>query len=427
MKHVITTTVLLMSTAMASAQFRISENGNVGIQTFNPQSVLTVNDVGDAKTTVAFRSTLDKCLSLDGGRTGMSVTNSGTGILIQQNYNTNSSCRGISISPLTGKSMADTYGILGYSGVSGADNYGLVGCYFNMTTGLGKNGAGVYGSSTIQTGFEYPGIYAGYFKGNARVTGNLYAKVLSPALASTSASTNNAVETYNTGNQDDVLELLSQLDILKQENVHLKVQSTSTDETNSQSNLLLFDPKDTLTLANLDKMVEMSKDVMVKPCVSTYSVAADQLKEIFPELVEVDEEGNYSIDYAGMVPLLLQSIKELKARFENGMISTRTISKRSMQTTGLEDLVSETAVLEQNNPNPFKDKTVIRFNLPEKVLTAYLYLYDMTGKQIEKIRINERGLGSVTIQGASLSAGMYLYSLIADGEEVATKRMILTK
>lgn len=50
-----------------------------------------------------------------------------------------------------------------------------------------------------------------------------------------------------------------------------------------------------------------------------------------------------------------------------------------------------------------------------------------TGKQIEKIRINERGLGSVTIQGSGLSAGMYLYSLIADGEEVATKRMILTK
>ena len=34
---------------------------------------------------------------------------------------------------------------------------------------------------------------------------------------------------------------------------------------------------------------------------------------------------------------------------------------------------------------------------------------------------------SVTIQGSSLQRGMYLYSLIADGQEVDTKRMILTK
>jgi hypothetical protein len=32
-----------------------------------------------------------------------------------------------------------------------------------------------------------------------------------------------------------------------------------------------------------------------------------------------------------------------------------------------------------------------------------------------------------TIQGSEFQAGMYLYSLIADGKEVDTKRMILTK
>jgi hypothetical protein len=34
---------------------------------------------------------------------------------------------------------------------------------------------------------------------------------------------------------------------------------------------------------------------------------------------------------------------------------------------------------------------------------------------------------SVTIEGHTLKAGMYLYTLIADGKEVDTKRMILTK
>ncbi len=34
---------------------------------------------------------------------------------------------------------------------------------------------------------------------------------------------------------------------------------------------------------------------------------------------------------------------------------------------------------------------------------------------------------TLTIDGYTLDAGMYLYSLIADGKEVDTKKMILTK
>ena len=51
----------------------------------------------------------------------------------------------------------------------------------------------------------------------------------------------------------------------------------------------------------------------------------------------------------------------------------------------------------------------------------------MSGGQIKSISIPERGKGTVTIQGSELSAGMYLYALIADGKVIDTKRMILTK
>ena len=35
--------------------------------------------------------------------------------------------------------------------------------------------------------------------------------------------------------------------------------------------------------------------------------------------------------------------------------------------------------------------------------------------------------GKLTLNGSELEAGMYLYSLIVNGEEVSTKRMILTR
>ncbi|OUN69982.1 hypothetical protein B5G10_10830 [Barnesiella sp. An55] len=51
----------------------------------------------------------------------------------------------------------------------------------------------------------------------------------------------------------------------------------------------------------------------------------------------------------------------------------------------------------------------------------------MQGAQIRRIEIAERGENQVTLQGSELSAGMYIYSLIADGKEIDSKRMILTK
>ena len=56
-----------------------------------------------------------------------------------------------------------------------------------------------------------------------------------------------------------------------------------------------------------------------------------------------------------------------------------------------------------------------------------MYIYDMQGSQIKNISDLVKGEGAVTIEGHELSAGMYIYTLIADGKEIDTKRMILTK
>ena len=65
--------------------------------------------------------------------------------------------------------------------------------------------------------------------------------------------------------------------------------------------------------------------------------------------------------------------------------------------------------------------------MAEDVAKADLYIYTMNGEQLAEYAVTERGETSVTIDGGSLNAGMYLYALIADGKVVDTKRMILTK
>jgi len=62
-----------------------------------------------------------------------------------------------------------------------------------------------------------------------------------------------------------------------------------------------------------------------------------------------------------------------------------------------------------------------------RVVSAQLYLCNMMGALLKTIPLNQRGAGNVNINGNELNAGMYLYTLIADGKEVDTKKMILTK
>lgn len=46
--------------------------------------------------------------------------------------------------------------------------------------------------------------------------------------------------------------------------------------------------------------------------------------------------------------------------------------------------------------------------------------------QLKSIELHQRGEGSITINGGEFNAGMYLYTLITEGQVLDTKRMILT-
>jgi len=45
---------------------------------------------------------------------------------------------------------------------------------------------------------------------------------------------------------------------------------------------------------------------------------------------------------------------------------------------------------------------------------------------LQTFPINATGDGTVSIDGSSLAAGMYVYTLVVDGKIVDSKRMILT-
>jgi len=165
---------------------------------------------------------------------------------------------------------------------------------------------------------------------------------------------------------------------------------------------------------------------------SEYGYLAQELKEVFPDLVSQDSEGYYGVNYIGLIPIIVEAMKEQQLQIEALQAEVlKSVVLRSAadetESPKMIDPVIAQCKLYQNAPNPFSQNTQIKFYIAEGVKKALLCIYDLQGSQIKQIVITERGEGSQTISGSELPAGMYLYALIADGKEVDVKRMVLTK
>ena len=165
-----------------------------------------------------------------------------------------------------------------------------------------------------------------------------------------------------------------------------------------------------------------------------YGFIAQEVEQVMPELVERDADGMLSVDYIAVIPILVNAVNELSARneqLENELrqLSAPEVNYAPSQNSGVDQLLTDRSaeVLGQNDPNPFSSDTRISYNLPEGTTTAMICIYDLQGKQVQQLPVTDMGAGSVTLHGGNLQAGMYIYSLIANGRELASKKMILTK
>ena len=158
-----------------------------------------------------------------------------------------------------------------------------------------------------------------------------------------------------------------------------------------------------------------------------YGFLAQEVQEIFPELVYEDDEGILGIDYVSFIPLLIDELKEQNRTIESLKVEIETL-KLTSNVSNISDLKrSSLGSLYQNYPNPFNESTTIKLKLSENVNTAKLCLYDLRGNQIKYYTVEQRNDVDIVITGSELQPGMYLYSLIADGKLIDTKTLILTE
>lgn len=375
----------------ANAQLKVNQNGHVSIGNTNPTSntKLIVKDSIGASLAGGISSTI----------TGV---NNSHNVAIKGYVDSNSSY-----------SAGSNFGVVGSLKVNPnhGRNYGVCGVIdFNSSADL-YGGAGVYAADYGYV-YSFPpnlqGAYAAYFNGTTNLQGRTMAQeIYTPADNNLSED----VESVATRDGEGMLDNLLKMNVR---------------EFNMKSSQPIEEPK---SLDDMTDEVRQSYEYYKKDQEKILSrrhfgLSAQELKEIYPNLVLEAQDGYLYVNYTELVPVLIRAIQELKGELDD--VKGYDGARRAPATTSVNTTSTSSNVLYQNTPNPFKEQTTIRFSLADDAQNASICIFDMTGKMLKTLPVS-LGETSVSIAGWELGEGMFLYTLIVNGKEIDTKRMIITR
>lgn len=326
------------------------------------------------------------------------------GSTVSQNYN--AGIIGHSVGNVYPRATCGVYGVTS-NAITGM-NYGVAGCIKDCS-----DGTGVIGAPQDIMGYVITGKYAGYFMGNVKITGTVNGVSISPS---------------DLRLKDNIVSFTSQKKSTLDQVLNMNVV-----EYNYKPLIPSLKAPDSVSVDSVMKYAGW--DTKRKHI----GLIAQELRELYPDLVVEGEDGYLSINYIELVPVLIRSIQELKQELDevkSGKKDNETakarVSNNGFDEDETEDLSDATAIpastasLAQNTPNPFTERTTIRFTLPEDTKNACICIFDMSGKMLKQVPV-DASMQSITIEGYEFQAGMYIYSLLIDGKEVKTRRMILSK
>ncbi|MBQ6186666.1 MAG: tail fiber domain-containing protein [Prevotella sp.] len=298
-----------------------------------------------------------------------------------------------------------TIGVYGKAG-GGENKYNMGVVGFLGGTGYG---AAIVGTMSYNSNGVY-GRYAGAFNGPVYVSGSLTA---TSYITGSDRNLKENIAPLTSDGDEPAIEKVMDMNVVK---YNYKKREIEVDE-----NVLSSMSEDELAALELERERAEQDAKQLH-----FGLIAQELQTIYPNLVIEGQDGNLAINYVELVPVLIQSIQELKQEISE-MKGEGQITK-APTATAIESATAEakSSMLYQNTPNPFNGQTTIRFQIADGAHSAYICIFDMQGKQLQRHDLSTSD-DSLTIDGTQLGAGMYLYSLIVDGREIDTKRMILSK
>jgi hypothetical protein len=188
-----------------------------------------------------------------------------------------------------------------------------------------------------------------------------------------------------------------------------------------------------------------------------YGFIAQQVQTILPELLStavklatkdslgaiVTPSVTYkTLNYNAFIALLMKGMQEQQRTIDsirnvlsgtaslrginptNGNTSPEQTNSTTLNKQNVTLSNADMLVLDQNQPNPFSESTVIKYNVPEKYGYAQLIFTTIEGRILKTMDVAKKGLGEITVYAGDLSSGIYNYTLVVDGKTIDTKKMM---
>lgn len=247
-------------------------------------------------------------------------------------------------------------------------------------------------SVTVTGGGKVPGVFAGYFNGNTFTAGTAY-------LASDRNLKQNFEEIIN------VSDLLAKLEVKKY-------------------------------TFNRSEYPEMHL-----PAGSHYGVIAQNVEEVFPDLVlnmstiapknvkNLQERETYNIkavNYNEFIPLLIAAHKEQQVEIEQLKQQLQQVCEQGCDKVNFNNTMDQGYFL-NTFPNPTEETLQVSYALHGGAEKAELEVRDMTGKLHQTIFLGTQQRGSLTMDVSQLPAGNYFIALKENGGVQQSKLIAVTR
>lgn len=157
-----------------------------------------------------------------------------------------------------------------------------------------------------------------------------------------------------------------------------------------------------------------------------YGFIAQELSEVLPNLVKKMPDGTLAINYTDLIPILVKNQQNHILQIDSLESEVQSL-KESIEMLSSNSFSRDTKNLIRVYPNPIKDYLkieLIGYILSERYRVVFT---DLAGKFIYETPLSFDKGTSVEISTSSIENGLYLVSVLHNGDIIYSKKMVVLR